>query len=372
MSVEFDGGDAERSDPMRCGVSAWVGSANLGDELVYASLATQLRSRGLWPVASSIDPDGTRSAHGTGACSRYALVSGVDDLDGMVLGGGGLLQDETSSLNLDRHLAPVVAARLRRRPVVGVGLGVGALTTRLGRARVRAVLGPVPLTVRDEGSADIAQSLGLRRPVVAADLALRLPAPATPAQDRIVVCLRPWSGGRHVLPASMRRHAVDDVWAAATAAALDELATATGMPIHLVAFDGDKDPATHGAVASHMTSTPTTAEPSCHDVLEEVAASRLVVSMRYHGGIAAVLAGRPMVLVGYSGKVDSLAHDVGRGAAGLRYEAAGISGLVEAAEGVLGRGAEVVEARERLRERERNNGKMLDGLADGITARRTH
>lgn len=350
----------------RCAVSGWVGSSNLGDELVYSALVGQLRDRSLAPLALSIDPDATSADHGTEAIRRFSLVSGGVRPAATVLGGGGLLQDETSSLNLDRHLFPVAMARIRRQPTVGVGLGAGALTTRLGRARVRAALGTVPLAVRDEASADVVAGVGLDRPVVSADLALGLPSPAAPARDRIVVCLRPWSSGRHVLPASMRSHDVDPAWATATASALDDLADATGLPIHLVAFDGAKDPATNHEVARRMRTTPTTSQPSRHDVLAEVAASRLVVSMRYHGGIAAILAGRPMVLVGYSPKVTSLAHDVGPGSVGLPYAPTGMAGLVEAADAVVGRDDDVAEACARLRVREQANGRLLDQLADAL------
>src|SRR3546814_12293861 len=74
---------------------------------------------------------------------------------------------------------------------------------------------------------------------------------------------------------------------------LDQLSSATGLPVHLVAFDAPKYRPLHSEVAARMTRTPTLATPGLDDVLTEVAASRLVVSMRYHGGMAAVLAGRP-------------------------------------------------------------------------------
>ncbi len=263
---------------------------------------------------------GTTADHGVAARPRRSIVTRGGG--STVLGGGGLLQDETSTFNLDLHLMPVLAARVRREPVVGVGLGAGPLSTRSGRFRVRHALAGIPLAVRDAESADVLEGLGLARPTVAADLTLSLPPPVIDPVDRIVVCLRPWSGRRHRIPARFRRHAVDDRFVAGAARSLDELSTATGLPIHLVAFDSPKDDPLHQQVAARMTHTPTLSCPSLHEVLDEVAASRLVVSMRYHGGMAAVLAGRPAVLVGYSAKVDSLAADIGirRGRAALRRQ----------------------------------------------------
>ncbi len=356
------------SPGMRATVAGWVGSANLGDELVFVALAEQLRQRGATPEALSVEPDCTAATHGVVGRRRVTAASTRTDCS--VLGGGGLLQDETSTLNLDLHLMPVVAARARREPVAGVGLGAGRLTTRTGRLRVRRALAGVPLAVRDAGSADLLEALGLPRPTVAADLTLSLPSPDVDAVDRIVVSLRPWSGRRHRMPARFRRHDVDTDFVAGAARSLDDLAWSTGLPVHFVAFDAPKDDPLHRAVAAEMRSTTSLTRPDIHDVVAEVAASRLVVSMRYHGGMAAVLGGRPALLVGYSSKVDALAADLGPGAAGLRWTPTGLGDLITPARAVLGHDDAVAEARARLAERERGNGRVLDALLERAQERR--
>lgn len=352
---------------MRATVAAWVGSANLGDELVFSALNRQLADRGVTVEALSVEPAQTEVDHGVVARRRASATTRTDCT---VLGGGGLLQDETSTLNLDLHLTPVVAARLRREAVAGVGLGAGPLGTRSGRLRVRAALGGVPLAVRDAGSADVLEAVGLARPPVAADLVMSLPPVEVSSVDRIVVCLRPWSGHRHRLPARFRRHPPDDAFAAGAARSLDDLSEATGLPVHFVAFDAPKDDPLHRAVAAQMRSTYSLTCPNVGNVLAEVAASQLVVSMRYHGGMAAVLAGRPAVLVGYSSKVDALAAELGPGAAGLRWSPNGLGDLVTPARAVLDHGHEVVAARGRLAERERGNGRVLDALLERAEQRR--
>lgn len=349
---------------MRCTVAAWIGSANLGDELVFAGLARQLAARSVQVEALSVDPAATAADHLVTAIRRRALLQPRRERGVTVVGGGGLLQDETSTLNLDLHLAPMALARLRREPIAGVGLGAGPLVTRSGRLRVRRALAGVPLTVRDAASADLLAEIGLPRPVVAADLALSLPPPTAAPADRIVVCLRPWSGQRHRVPARLRRHRPDDRFAAGAARSLDALTGATGLPVHLVAFDAPKDGPLHEAVAGRMRHTPTLASPTRREVLEEVAASRLVVSMRYHGGMAAVLAGRPAVLIGYSPKVDALADEIGPGAVARRWSADGLGDLTQAAATVADRGDAVLAARDLLVERERANGLLLDQLLE--------
>ena len=350
---------------MRVVVAAWVGSTNLGDELVLAGLLRLLRARGCSITAVSVDPAATSREHGISAVGPAGAPAAVAQADAVVFGGGGLLQDETSPYNLPYHLSRVWAAALARTPVVGVGLGAGRLDTRLGHTLVRRTFARVPLSVRDAPSADLLERLGLPRPVVASDLALQLPSVDAPAQDRLVVSLRPWTGTRgRWLPASRSGGGpAPEELLRATARALDEASAATGLAPHLVALQSDRDGPLHEAVAARMTVPVTTAVPTLAELPGEVASGRAVVAMRYHAGICAVLAGRPAVLIGYSPKVDALAGPLGAGGRLLPWSPTGPAGLREAVEAVLPHADAVTAAREALRARGRRHDEVLDRLA---------
>ncbi|HUF31684.1 MAG TPA: polysaccharide pyruvyl transferase family protein [Acidimicrobiales bacterium] len=364
-------------------VAAWVGSTNLGDELVYAALAAKLAARGVAVTAVSTDPAATVATHGGAAVGQWdlrGLARATGAATGVILGGGGLLQDQTSAFNLPLHLSRTWLARARRTPVAGVGLGAGGLVTRLGRALVRRSMGAaVAVSCRDDASADLLASLGLPRPLVAADLALSLPRPAVEVQDRLVACLRPWTATRSRLPVALRSGGsgggsggggsgggLAPAWFLdAMATGLDEAAEQTGLAVHLVALQADRDDAVHRAVADRMRTPVTTATPTVATVVDEIATARVVVAMRYHAGIAAALAGRPSVLVGYSAKVPALAADLGEGAVGLDWDARALEGLAAAVGSILGQDAAMVEACEALRVRERGNDQVLDRLLGG-------
>ena len=353
---------------MRVAVASWLGSTNLGDELIFAALRRKLDERGAQVAGISIDPGGTRAVHGVGSvrptdpARMWELLGSADRL---VFGGGGLLQDETSALNLPYHLSRLAVARARGVPAAVVGVGAGLLTTAAGRLQVRTALrGVTGISVRDSASADLLQSIGLDRPVLAADLALSLPLPAVQPVDRTVVSLRPWSEGRSALPVALRWHSdLDNEWfAEAMAAALDTTARSSGLPTHFVAFQRDRDDRLHQMIADRMTTPTSLACPDVHGVVDEVAASRVVIAMRYHAGIAAVLAGRPAVLISYSDKVSALAGDVGPGAVGLTWQPEDVAQIPKAVDEVLDGAPGVEEARDRLRERERGNDEILDRL----------
>lgn len=354
---------------MRVLVAGWVGSTNLGDELVLAGLVRHLRRLQVQPVVLSVDPTATAAVHGVEAVRTggpAALLAAAGTCDALVLGGGGLLQDETSPFNLPFHLARSWAAAVRRLPRAGVGLGAGRLDTALGRALVRRSLRGVPVSVRDAPSADLLVELGLPRPVVAADLALALPDVVVPAQDRVVVCLRSWVGAGGLLPASVRARrgsARPEHALAATADELDRLRGATGLVPHLVALQADRDGPLQDAVADRMRGPVTTARPDLATLPGEVATGRVVVAVRYHGAVCALLAGRPAVLVGYSPKVDALAGELGRAARSLPWRADGLTGLVAPVQAVLH--DDTREVRERLRAREAGNAEVLGRLVAG-------
>lgn len=363
-------------------VAGWVGSTNLGDELVFAGLVRKLTARNVTVTAVSADAADTRTVHGVDAISQTdirGLVDATGAADAVVFGGGGLIQDETSPLNLPFHLSRLSVARACDTPFAAVGLGVDRLRTRLGRLVVRFGLRDVvACSVRDQRSADLLAQVGLERPRVAADLAVGLPAPDVTSMagasnegngpgERLVVSLRPWTGRRGLLPASLRARrgdATPEPVVAALAAGIDEAARRTGLPVRFVALQADRDDAFHRRVAARLRADASFASPDLARLAGEFAAARAVVAMRYHAGILATLAGVPSVLIGYAPKVEALAGDLGAGARLLAWDAGALGSLPDALEEVTGQGAAVVNARDRLRYRDAGNDAALDALLD--------
>ncbi|MFP5375846.1 MAG: polysaccharide pyruvyl transferase family protein, partial [Acidimicrobiia bacterium] len=321
-------------------------------------------------TAVSVDPAATRAAHGVEAIDHRDLpgvVLAARRAAAVVLGGGGLVQDQTSPWNLPYHLSRVWAARAWRTPVAAVGLGAGPVDTRLGRAFARATLAPLAtVTTRDAASAEVLHDRGAAAPTVAADLALSLPVPEVAATDRLVVALRPWRGRRRALPVGVSRpgaEAAPPWFVDGVASALDAAAGATGLAVRFVALQADRDGPLHEQVAGRMRTPATTCRPGLDTVVDEIAAGRLVVAMRYHALVAAVLGARPRVALTDSPTVASLAADAGAGTAALGWSRDGLAGLAGAVERAAAAGegtaAALAEARERLRRREQANGDAL-------------
>lgn len=318
---------------MRILICGWVGSTNLGDELVLSGLLGVLRARGHRAAAVSVDPAATRRDHGIPAIDHRRVdqvAAAARSADLVVWGGGGLVQDETSALNLPYHLSRAWLALLAGTPWVALGIGAGPVTSALGRRLARTLTTARAVTVRDHPSQALLAELGVEAQVTA-DLAhhLDIGSAPDPPEPVITVSLRPWhpsgirSGARSRLPVAWRAAAgsAPPGFVPGMAAALDRAARATGLGIRFVALQSDRDHVLHRQVADAMRAPATAITPDHRTVIPEIGRGKLVVAMRYHAGVAATLTGRPTVLIGYSPKVDALASTLTEGAEHVRFDA---------------------------------------------------
>lgn len=347
----------------RVAVAGWFGAGNLGDELILQALAERLRAWGTEPVAISIDPDRTEREHGMAAVSHRSpletlgLRRRLGEMDGMVV-AGGLIQTETSVWNVPFHSLRMRAAG--RLPGAAVGLGVGRVTGFLPRSvasytlrRLRSVV------VRDHDSADRLREWGLRNVRVGSDPVIGARVGSTIPRDELCVVLRPPNRPGIGTAASKAGRARPDE-ARGLAGAVDAVAAATGLPVRMVAFQASRDTPVHHSVAKRLDAPVDLVAPGLDTVLEEVGRSRLVITMRYHGAIAALLHGLPAILLDYSPKMASLAAEGGRWAPLLTPERPAPDRMVRAAETALAVASRSAEAREALRRRLVENDRALD------------
>jgi polysaccharide pyruvyl transferase CsaB len=347
----------------RVTVAGWVGSTNLGDELLFRILCDLLGARGVAVCGPSVDPTGTAATHGAeayGHLKQSALRHSLVASDAFVFGPGGLLQDETGVWNLPYHLRRIRIARRSGLPWAGIGLGADGLTTNRGRAQVRkALVGHTAIAVRDEPSFDALNSLGVERVVLAADLAF-LVEPRPVAGDGVLgVSLRAPQSGR------LRPGALDtggqwsDGRADAMATALDDTVRSTGLTVRFLAFDARSDSVVHRQVAERMATAAEVVEPDLDGLVAALARVDAMVTMRYHGAVLAAAGGAGVVALPFSPKLRSIADDLGPGAMLLDDTTAG---LPKAVASVLEHRHHIGDSVDRLRTLAGRNVEVLDDL----------
>ena len=390
---------------LRIALAGWYGSDNLGDEMILSCMAAALRARGVEPVAVSIDPERTVAVHGVEAVPHRsplgsaALRRSLRRSHAMVL-SGGVVQSETSPWNMWFHMSRLRAYRRsasaahgRARAVVAaIGLGVGHVRGAAGRRMaVSEMRRARHVVTRDAASARRLRSWGVPDvaigvdPVLAGDTALvssrasttrppHSPAPrpagSTSARsdsgDTICVILRP-PNRRGIRTAAAKTRASWQPWIWQLARSLDGLATRSGMTLRLLPFQPSQDTPMLVALRQRMRTDAELVTLDIGNVLAEVAQSRFVVTMRYHGAVAALLNNQAAVLLDYSPKMRSLAAE-GGGWASLVDLAPLDAGrfeprtLIGAASEAQDRSHRTAEARNLLRARLKVNDAALDDL----------
>lgn len=89
------------------------------------------------------------------------LLAAVARSSVLLSGGGGLLQDKTSARTLSYYLGVIRLARLLGKRVVIFNQSVGPLSPEGGR-KVTAALRGLRIIVRDAGSLETLEGLGLK------------------------------------------------------------------------------------------------------------------------------------------------------------------------------------------------------------------
>lgn len=309
-------------------VSGYYGFNNAGDEAILGGIIksfSELES-GCKLIALSGDPEATRALHGIEALPRTDLGSvfrALSRADLLLSGGGSLLQDVTSRLTIPYYLSIVAMAKMRRRPAMFYGQGIGPVTTGWGRFLMRLLANRADLiAVRDEESSLTLARLGVTRPpvVVTADAALALGEGSPPEGEKLLRSAG-ISTSRPMVGVSVRPWKHSDGLNPALAAALDEINRSYGTETVFFPMHWPQDVSASRAVMALM-KTPASILEGQYDyrqLLSLVSRLDVLVGLRYHALVFAAMNGVPLVGLTYDPKNDSFLRLVGRPAAGSTH-----------------------------------------------------
>jgi polysaccharide pyruvyl transferase CsaB len=325
-------------------IAGWVGSENTGDEAILESVRGALATLDVEVRAFSVNEASTRKWHGieTAPFDIYQgpvrFIRAIRWCDVMLVGGGGILQDQTSIFNTPRYLYKAALAKMFRKKVVFYAVGAGPVQYGLTKVLLRLVLNWADgITVRDVQSKQILTRLGIRPelievtfdPVISLEpkgsskglLAAEIPNLA--GKKVIGVCLRHWYDTHPFLPVSVaqklhfkQKDGADryQLFVREVAQAIDQL-NATGKYAFLfIPYWYSRDAAVHDDVISmlknkdnlHRLSKPY--RPA--ELLSIFADLDMVLAMRLHACIYAAAVQTPFVALSYTSKVDNFLSEI--------------------------------------------------------------
>ncbi|MHA6481328.1 polysaccharide pyruvyl transferase CsaB [Paenibacillus sp. strain BS8-2] len=183
-------GSASHSQTVRIAISGFYGFSNSGDEAVLRSILLALEEQGalqgvtVEPVVLSADPAWTTAMYGVESAHRMRpadILRTIRGCDGLISGGGSLLQDVTGAMTIPYYTGIMKLAQLLGKPTFAYAQGIGPVNRRWMDPLIRSVMRrSAYVSVRDAESAALLSRIGVaaNRIEVVPDPVMGLPLPA--------------------------------------------------------------------------------------------------------------------------------------------------------------------------------------------------
>ncbi|MEK3704981.1 polysaccharide pyruvyl transferase CsaB [Paenibacillus sp. FSL R7-0198] len=318
-------------------ISGYYGFRNSGDEAVLKSILTALEEESqrsnvtIEPIVLSGDPESTTAMYGVRSVHRMKLKEvreALKESDGLISGGGSLLQDATGLKSIPYYLGVIKLAQMLKKPTFIYAQGIGPVNRKIFNPMIKSVFKACTyVSVRDEQSADYLRGLGLQwnQIHVVPDPVMGLPLPETNSKavagatsaDAVNQANRvePSTGGHTKLPVigiSVRFWESDRKELTAIAAGLKKLCSKRAVHLRFLPFHLPVDEQASrflmemlgdvSSKGSEISITEDLTDPQL--MLEEVSKCDLVIGMRLHSLIYAASQYVPPVGISYDPKID--------------------------------------------------------------------
>ncbi|WP_017691954.1 polysaccharide pyruvyl transferase CsaB [Paenibacillus sp. PAMC 26794] len=318
-------------------ISGYYGFRNSGDEAVLKSILTALEEESqrsnitIEPIVLSGDPESTTAMYGVRSVHRMKLKEvreALKESDGLISGGGSLLQDATGLKSIPYYLGVIKLAQWLKKPTFIYAQGIGPVNRKIFNPMIKSVFKACTyVSVRDEQSADYLRGLGLQwnQIHVVPDPVMGLPLPETNSKAVAGATsadaanqanrVEPSTGGHTKLPVigvSVRFWESDRKELTAIAAGLKKLCSKRAVHLRFLPFHLPVDEQASrflmemlGDVTSKgskISITEDLTDPQL--MLEEVSKCDLVIGMRLHSLIYAASQYVPPVGISYDPKID--------------------------------------------------------------------
>ncbi|GGD92443.1 polysaccharide pyruvyl transferase CsaB [Paenibacillus nasutitermitis] len=328
----------------RVAVSGYYGFHNSGDEAVLKSILFALEEEGakaglrIVPVVLSNDPAGTTAMYGVEAVHRMRpgdVLRALRGSDGLISGGGSLLQDATGAKTIPYYTGVMRLAQLLGKPVFVYAQGIGPVHRRWMDRLIRGVMRKSAyVSVRDAESAALLGRMGVAedRIEVVPDPVMGLPLPG--AADLRAGSARAGSAGgaadpgsapaaaaesRPLIGVSLRPWRKDGADLTRVAVALGALALSRPVRLRFLPFHAPLDAEASeqvirqmGDLAAGGSSVEVAgALDDPQQMLLEVSRCDALLGMRLHALIYAANQSVPMMGLSYDPKIDQFLKRIG-------------------------------------------------------------
>ena len=298
---------------MKVVLSGYYGFDNVGDEAILYSIIQALRE-----VEPSIDitvlsnqPEKTEKTYGVQAVNRWKIkevAKVMKQSDGLISGGGSLLQDETGGRSVIYYTGVMMIARFLRKPFFVYAQGMGPLNQTFNQTLTKlAIQRAAKITVRDIESKQLLERIGVKKEIsLVPD-----PVLGIDGGDLKSGWLEQENLEKPFISVSVRDWPSEQPFKERLAQTLDEL-TNRGYRIVFIPMHGEHDQISSEDVAKLMKEEAIIApfDASIEEKIAIIRSSHLLIGMRLHALIFATVVHTPFVALSYDPKIDSFASIV--------------------------------------------------------------
>jgi polysaccharide pyruvyl transferase CsaB len=289
-------------------LSGYYGFHNVGDEAILFSIIQALKSHkpDIDITVLSNDPEYTEKTYSVKAINRWdlkAIFSLMKRADGLVSGGGSLLQDITGMKSIPYYTGIIKIAQTLNKPVFVYAQGMGPITKPINKWITKSILNKVTyLSVRDEDSKKLLQEIGVKNKIsLVPD-----PVMGLAADSFSNTWVQKQNFERPFISVSVREWPSDVDYQGKIAQALDDLSR-SGYDIVFIPMHGEHDFHTSKEIAATMKEKSLIA-PFNAEIQEKISIigqSELLVGMRLHALIFSAISHIPFVALSYDPKIDA-------------------------------------------------------------------
>lgn len=295
---------------MKVVISGYYGFDNVGDEAIVYAIIQALRKENpsIEITVLSHQPEVTAERYQVQAVDRWnvkAVMGALRQSDGLISGGGSLLQDETGKKTIPYYAGIIQLAKWLRKPVFIYAQGMGPFHATSSRWIVKQALKRTTLTVRDEASRDLLREVGLKQPItIVPDPVLGIDPPSKGSN-----WLAEQQIEQPIIAVSVRNWPTTEPYQEKMAEALSAIAQ-SGYTIVFVPMHSAEDGQASQEVANLMTveSVIAPTDASIHEKIAIIDAAQLLVGIRLHALIFAAVVHTPFIALSYDPKIDAFAQ----------------------------------------------------------------
>lgn len=299
-------------------ITGYYGFLNSGDDAILASMCEDVRSLNMASEITILSnkPEETREIYDANAVYRFSLIKVIIALikcDVLLMGGGSLLQDRTSTRSLMYYLSILWGAKLLRKKCMIYANGIGPINKKANKKITSHILNRLDtITIRETLSFEELKKLDVHKPTikVTADPVFSLTIKNREIdkifekenvkldKPYVAVLFRSWYNKEEFV------QKIADV--------CDNIVDNYGLDILFVPMKYPTDIAISDEIRSCMKNESSifTQKEGVDDIIQVVGGAKFILSMRLHALLYAAIKDVPMIGFVYDPKVEYFLNEL--------------------------------------------------------------